>query len=89
MIAGREIPWTLSTQGYMNGAAFATGLCPIAGRYGKRYGVLAGFMSATLCTSTSAMHGGLMLYNGGLTTGITALILVPCLEYYWKDKKQS
>ena len=87
--AGLEIPWTLSTQGYLNGAAFATGLCPIAGRYGKRYGVLAGFMSAILCTSTSAMHGGLMLYNGGLTTGITALILVPCLEYYWKDKKES
>lgn len=83
-----EIPWTLSTQGYLNGAAFATGLCPIAGRYGKRYGVLAGFMSAIICTSTSAMHGGLMLYNGGLTTGITALIMVPCLEYYWKEKKR-
>ena len=86
-LAGLEIPWTLSTQGYLNGAAFATGLCPIAGRYGKRYGVLAGFMAAILCTSTSSMHGGLMLYNGGLTTGITALIMVPCLEYYWKEKK--
>ena len=86
-LAGLEIPWTLSTQGYLNGAAFATGLCPIAGRYGKRYGVLAGLMSAILCTSTSSMHGGMMLYNGGLTTGITALILVPCLEYYWKEKK--
>lgn len=86
VISGLEIPWSLSTQGYLNGAAFATGLCPIAGRYGKRYGILAGFMSAVLCTSTSSMHGGLMLYNGGLTTGITALILVPCLEYYWKGK---
>lgn len=85
-ISGLEIPWTLSTQGYLNGAAFATGLCPIAGRYGRRYGILAGFMAAVLCTSTSSMHGGLMLYNGGLTTGITALILVPCLEYYWKGK---
>ena len=81
-----ELPWTLSTQGYLNGAAFATGLCPIAGRYGKRYGVAAGFMAAILCTSTSSMHGGLMLYNGGLTTGITALIMVPCLEYYCKPK---
>ena len=84
--AGLDIPWTLSTQGYLNGAAFATGLCPIAGRYGKRYGFLAGIMAAILCTSTSSMHGGLMLYNGGLTTGITALILVPCLEYYWKGQ---
>lgn len=88
-VAGLDIPWTLSTQGYLNGAAFATGLCPIAGRYGKRYGVIAGFMAAVLCTSTNSMHGGLMLYNGGLTTGITALIMVPCLEYYWKGKTKN
>lgn len=85
-ISGLDLPWTLSTQGYLNGAAFATGLCPISGRYGKRYGALAGLMSAVICTSTSSMHGGLMLYNGGLTAGITALILVPCLEYYWREK---
>lgn len=88
-VSGLDIPWTLSTQGYMNGAAFATGLCPIAGRYGKRFGVLAGFMSAVICTSTSAMHGGFMLYNGGLTAGITALILIPCLEYFWHEKKRT
>lgn len=88
-ISGLDIPWTLSTQGYVNGAAFATGLCPIAGRYGRRYGVIAGILAAILCTSTSSMHGGLMLYNGGLTTGITALIMVPCLEYYWRDKKKA
>lgn len=88
-ISGVEIPWTLSTQGYLNGAAFATGLCPIVGRYGKRYGVIAGILAAIICTSTSSMHGGLMLYNGGLTTGITALIIVPCLEYYWRDKKRA
>lgn len=83
-ITDREIPWTLSTQGYLNGAAFATGLCPIAGHYGKRYGVAAGFICAVICTSTSVMHGGFMLYNGGLSAGITALIMVAFLEYYWK-----
>lgn len=86
-IAGLNVPWTLSTQGYINGAAFATGLAPIAGYYGKRYGIIAGFMCAVMCTSTSSMHGGFMLYNGGFTAGITALILIPCLEYYWKGKK--
>ena len=88
-VSGVDVPWTLSEQGYLNGAAFATGLCPIAGRYGKRYGVIAGILAAIICTSTSSMHGGLMLYNGGLTTGITALIMVPCLEYYCKDKKRA
>lgn len=89
LLLGFDIHWTLSTQSYMNGAAFATGLCPIVGTYGKRYGVIAGFMCAVMCTSTSAMHGGFMLYNGGLTSGITALIVVPLLEYYWRGKKKA
>lgn len=88
-IYGLELPWTLSTQAYMNGAAFATGLCPIVGCYGRRYGVIAGIMCAAMCSSTSAIHGGFMLYNGGFTTGITALILIPCLEYYYHKELRT
>lgn len=80
--SGREIGWTISTQGYINGVAFATGLCPIVGRYGVRAGIAAGFMCASMCTATSVLHGGLVLYNGGFTAGITALILIPILEHY-------
>ena len=82
LIAGADIPWTLSTQAYINGLAFATGLCPIAGSYGFKYGVLAGIVSAIICTSTSAMHGGFVLYNGGFNAGLTALIFVPVLDFY-------
>jgi len=89
VLLGFDIHWTLSTQAYMNGAAFATGLCPITGHYGKRYGMLAGIMCAVMCTSTSAIHGGFVLYNGGLTSGITALIMVPLLEYYFRGKKKG
>lgn len=89
LMFGLEIPWTLSTQTYMNGAAFATGLCPITGCYGKRYGIIAGIMCAVMCASTSAIHGGFMLYNGGFTTGITALILIPCLEYYCSKEPRT
>ena len=78
---GREITWALSTQAYLNGVAFATGLCPIVGRYGIRAGVLAGFMCASMCTATGALHGGFVLYNGGFTTGITPLILIPILYH--------
>ena len=80
--AGFDIPWTLSTQAYMNGLAFATGLCPIAGKYGFRYGVLAGFMSAVICAITAGMHGGFVLYNGGFNAGLTALVLIPILDFY-------
>ncbi|MEY8337459.1 DUF1576 domain-containing protein [Lachnospiraceae bacterium 62-35] len=79
---GRELTWSVSTQGYINGAAFATGLCPIVGRYGIRAGLIAGFMCASMCTATSALHGGFVLYNGGFTAGITAMLLLPFLEHY-------
>lgn len=82
LLSGLPIPWTLSTQAYINGFAFATGLCPIAGKYGFRYGVIAGFLSATICTVTADMHGGFVLYNGGFTAGLTALVLIPLLDFY-------
>ena len=82
LVAGFDIPWTLSTQSYINGLAFATGLCPIAGKYGFRYGVLAGFMSAVICAITAEMHGGFVLYNGGFNAGLTALVLIPILDFY-------
>ena len=81
-LTGFDIPWSLSTQAYISSLAFATGLCPIAGKYGFRYGVLAGFMSAVICTVTAKMHGGFVLYNGGFNAGITAIVLIPILDFY-------
>lgn len=86
LLMGNPVPWTLSTQGYMNGVAFGTGLCPFSGKFGRRVGVIAGFLCAVMCTTTSAMHGGFVLYNGGLTAGITALILLPLLDMYYYHK---
>ena len=82
LVANFDIPWTLSTQAYINGLAFATGLCPFAGKYGFRYGVLAGLMSAIICAITARMHGGFVLYNGGFNAGLTALVLLPILDFY-------
>jgi hypothetical protein len=81
-ILNMDIPWTLSTQAYINGLAFATGLCAFSGKYGKLVGVIAGFLSAVICTSTANMHGGFVLYNGGFTAGLTALVLLPILDFY-------
>ena len=88
LIAGADMPWTLSTQAYINALAFATGLCPIAGVYGFRYGVIAGVFSAIICTSTAAMHGGFVLYNGGFNAGLAALILIPVFEFYKIKQKK-
>ena len=84
-----DMTWTLSTQGYINGLAFATGLCPFSGKYGAKIGILAGFVSAIICTSTAQMHGGFVLYNGGFNAGLTALILLPILDFYKITPKYS
>lgn len=89
LVASLDIPWTLSTQAYINGLAFATGLCPIAGKYGVRYGILAGFMSAIICAVTAEMHGGFVLYNGGFNAGLTALVLIPILDFYHVKPKRE
>lgn len=89
LISGLDIPWTLSTQAYINGLAFATGLCPIAGKYGFRYGVIAGVLSAMICSVTANMHGGFVLYNGGFTAGLSALVLIPLLDFYKIEPKYS
>ena len=81
-INGRQLTWSISMQGYLNGAAFATGMSPIVGRYGTRAGIACGFLCASICTATSALHGGFVLYNGGFTAGITILIVLPILEHY-------
>ena len=81
-LSGLTPAWSLTTQGYINGIAFATGLCPFTGVYGRRYGFISGMLHAILCTSTAAMHGGFVLYNGGLTSGLTALLLIPILDFY-------
>ena len=81
-VNGRDITWSISTQGYINAVAFATGLCPIVGRYGVRAGLAAGFICASMCTATRDLHGGFVLYNGGFTAGMTALVLIPILEHY-------
>lgn len=88
-INGRDITWSISTQGYINGVAFATGLCPIVGRYGIRAGIAAGMLCASMCTATRDLHGGFVLYNGGFTAGITALVLLPILEHYVPETREE
>ncbi len=81
--------WTISNQAYINAAAFATGVCPITGRYGVKAGITAGAIDAALCRATSALHGGLVLYNGGFTAGLTVLILLPILEHYVTEHQRK
>ncbi len=81
--------WSLTTQGILVGLCFASGLAPIAGKYGFWPGVFAGAMHAIMVTSVPLFHGGFCLYNGGFTDGIVAILLIPVLECFMKEKQTA
>ncbi|MBQ9746253.1 MAG: DUF1576 domain-containing protein [Clostridia bacterium] len=80
--AGVDLQLASTTQAYINSFAFATGLCPFTGKYGWKIGIVAGMLNGIICTSTSVLHGGFVLYNGGFTAGLTAMVLLPILDFY-------
>ena len=92
MYVGGVVPeqsWTLTTQGILVGLCFASGLAPVAGKFGFFAGVLAGAVHAILVTTVPQLHGGFCLYNGGFTAGIVAFLVVPVLECFRRAKKEE
>lgn len=78
----------INAQAIIAGLCFASGLAPIAGAYGWWAGVIAGAAHYTLVTSIPAMHGGFCLYNGGFTSLLVAIIIVPQLEMFCKTREE-
>ena len=61
---------------------FSTGLAPISGKFGVVAGIAVGFINFCLVLKMGSMHGGLNLYNTGLSAGIVASISVPILQIF-------
>lgn len=64
---------------------FSTGLAPIAGEYGWKYGILAGFIHSSVVMYVGVLHGGINLYNNGFAAGIIAGFLVPFIDSFRKE----
>lgn len=73
----------LNTQSIIVGFCFSVALCPISGRFGILSGIAAGMVHAGIVTTVATFHGGMCLYNGGFTCGITAILIVPVLEFFF------
>ena len=65
---------------------YATGLAPLAGRYGNIYGILVGALHAFIAGITSSMHGGFNLYNGGFSAGLVSLVMFPVIQCFAKHE---
>lgn len=76
-IASMLKDWSASDPSAVLAALFGTTLAPIAGRFGWRWGIVAGFLHSSVALTVGQLHGGLVLYNNGFAAGLVAAILVP------------
>ena len=71
--------WELSIASIMC-FIFASGLAPVAGRYGIIYGIVAGILHVFLTPIMLDFQGGFDLYNNGISAGFVAAIIVVIAE---------
>ncbi len=64
---------------------FSTALAPIAGKFGYKIGILAGFLHVNMVSNIGYLHGGLNLYNNGLAAGFVAMLLIPVINVFKKE----
>ena len=76
----------LSSPGSLLAVLFGTTLAPIAGSFGWKYGIIAGFLHSSVVLSVGYLHGGFNLYNNGFSGGIVAATLIPIIEAMRKDE---
>lgn len=81
--------WEIDDPAILIAALFGTALAPIAGKYGWKYGILAGFINSSVVLNVGTLHGGLNLYNTGFSAGIVAAFMVPVIEAFHKSKTET
>ncbi len=87
-IATTFCSFELNTQSIIIGLCFAGALVPVSGCFGSVSGVIAGIIHAILVTNVVSFHGGFLLYNGGFTSALVNIMLIPVLEYYFQPSQK-
>jgi hypothetical protein len=78
--------WYINDPSIVLAALFGTTLAPIAGEFGWKYGILAGFLHSSVVLNVGFLHGGINLYNNGFAGGIVAATLIPIIEAFKKEE---
>ena len=74
------VKFPLTMPGVLLAILFCTGLAPIAGQFGWRWGIVAGFLHMAIVQNTGILHGGMNLYNNGFAAGLVCILLIPIIE---------
>ena len=78
--AGAISVWPVNNPGATLAVLFSGCLAPVGGAFGPAAGFAAGFLHLIVVMTVGGIHGGLSLYNNGLSGGIVAAMLLPVLE---------
>ncbi len=78
-LGGLVMHWSLDNPAVQLACLFCTTLAPISGHFGWPYGVLAGFLHASVVLYTGTPVAGMNLYNNGFSGGLVAVVLYPCI----------
>ena len=78
----------LTGQGTLLATLLCTGLAPIAGQFGWKWGAAAGFVHMAIVQHNSILHGGMNLYNNGFAAGLTCILVIPVIEALKKEPKE-
>lgn len=81
--------WNINDPAILIAALFGTALAPIAGEYGWKYGIIAGFINSSVVLNVGTLHGGMNLYNTGFSAGIVAAVMIPMIEAFKKSKTEE
>ena len=88
LFAGAEFAKAINAQAILIGMCYANGMSPITGKYGWFAGIVAGMIHHILVTCVPDLHGGWLLYNGGFTACLVAILFIPVLERFCKTKEE-
>jgi uncharacterized protein YjeT (DUF2065 family) len=81
--------WSLSDSAVQLACLFCTTLAPISGYFGWPYGVLAGFLHASVVLYTGIPVAGMNLYNNGFSGGLVATVLYPTILAIARRRKPT
>ncbi|WP_409969801.1 DUF1576 domain-containing protein [Bengtsoniella intestinalis] len=87
LIGAALFHWDLSNPGSQLALLFCTTLAPMAGYFGWRWGVVAGFLHSSVVLFTASPVSGMNLYNNGFSGGLIAIVLYPLIIDIAKHRK--
>ncbi|MCL2843767.1 MAG: DUF1576 domain-containing protein [Oscillospiraceae bacterium] len=65
---------------------FGTGIAPLAGQFGMKWGIICGFVHVNLVSFVGLINGGLNLYNNGFAGGFVVIFMIPIISTLSRKK---